>query len=492
MKDLLLIVMVFISKQSAEKKILPLAESDGIQNNVSPFVDVKINKEMGFQFYQYGSNYGNNFQTANFYLTSGGVNMGYTQLNDGYAQRSGIMTINQQGYLNLRVNKTSFQNFQTNEVSLLLNPETNSIENTFYKSSTGQEKVLEFSYDGIRTNTLPNAEGDPTFTRQLVQKEDGSFGYIAKSGGDTTGLMPKVDILDWKDDGTNYIITIKVANLDTFQFSSNPTLVDVGVAGSNPQSANGITTYIDTTSAYSNTALGNGKRIGGFGKIIITFPKSSNTAFAWSYIETAITVTFRGLDNFDQSEGENYSPRRIASDTKCIKDIISAIKKVDSSLPYASWDPTYDRMLVQKSDGTIGYIFKNTPPDFTRINITIPENALHHDSYIDFKQDAYVMVMKFRFRFKQGGMPVNTLLFTMDDPQFDANFRQFGFITAGVFDIPFELIPGTVNQSVYRDVSSVKIAFDGYNFRIAHSVEIPVNGLYSGVLVLPYNLLKTY
>lgn len=40
------------------------------------------------------------------------------------------------------------------------------------------EKLLELSGEGIKTNALIDAQDDPTYTRQLVQKEDGTIGYF--------------------------------------------------------------------------------------------------------------------------------------------------------------------------------------------------------------------------------------------------------------------------------------------------------------------------
>lgn len=161
------------------------------------------------------------------------------------------------------------------------------------------------------------------------------------------------------------------------------------------------------------------------------------------------------------------------------------------SIPNAQRDAGYTRQLVQKEDGTVGYNFIGNHPNYSKVDIVLPENTIHYDSYMNFKQDIHVLAVKFRFRFKQGRLAINTPILTMNDPNFDAQFRELYWITSGVFDMHVDLIGGTVNQSLYRDVSPVKIAFDGYNFKIAQSVEITVDGLYSGMLVLPYNLLRT-
>lgn len=323
-----------ISKQSGGGgKLLPLSDSDGVQDNVSPYVSVNIDKQNGIRFYQYDNYYGMNYQASNFYVTKNGVNLSYSQLNDGNFQRSGSFSVNPSGVLSFSVDKTNSQTYQTDQTTLMLDPENTTIKNIFYKSSIGLQKFLNFSFEGIKTDTLPNAEGDPTFTKQVVIKDDGTFGVkpaIAESGIQT--LYPKVDIIDYTQDSTNYYLRVTVSNMTELGFAGNPYFkVSVGQASNEIEAVGMIASY-----GYSYVNTSSPIYIGGF-HFTITIPKASN-GHPWFWDDNIMmAVTWLGNDNLDIQGGVEspYKPRRIANDTKKIIDI-----KPKGGIPYSGTTQT--------------------------------------------------------------------------------------------------------------------------------------------------------
>lgn len=320
-----------ISKQSGGK-LLPLSEFDGVPDNLSPYVSVNIDKENGIRFNQYDGYYGTWYQTSNFNLTRDGFSMG-CQMNDGSYQRSGGFNINSSGFLILSSNRTSTQNYQSDQTYFTLNSDTNSIKNTFYKGSLGQEKNIEFSFDGIKTNTLPNAEGDPTFTKQVVIKDDGTFGVMPKSTNEyTPTFYPKVDIIEYIQDDTNYYVRIAVSNMQDMTFGGNPYFqVSVGKGGNIITAVAIKGDYADSTGA-PNYAYTNIPFIMGGFHFIVTIPKAENNHPWWNDDSRLISVTWTGRDALDNQGGVTspYEPRRIANDTKKIGDI-----KPKGGIPYS-------------------------------------------------------------------------------------------------------------------------------------------------------------
>lgn len=147
---------------------------------------------------------------------------------------------------------------------------------------------------------------------------------VSSSSASTPSLYPKVDIIDFIKDSTNYIVRVNVSNLTTFGFAGPP-YFEIGLLGSNPVYATGMSTNYDSLLGFSSTP--NPFQVGGFASFIITFPIASNTSPLWSNENVAMTVTWKGTDNLDSQSGPSpYNPRRISSDTKLIKDLKPALK----------------------------------------------------------------------------------------------------------------------------------------------------------------------
>ncbi|MDR6548548.1 hypothetical protein J2810_004638 [Chryseobacterium rhizosphaerae] len=152
----------------------------GKYNNASEYFDLKLNKDAGLRFTQNTDNFGVRANPS-FYVNRDGINLGYVQLSDGTYQRAGTFSINNSGIISFATSRSNVINNQTDYANLIVNPDSKRIQFYFYRGSTGTQKNTFFSIDGIQTDALPNAMGDPTFTRMLVQKEDGTFGYTPKT-----------------------------------------------------------------------------------------------------------------------------------------------------------------------------------------------------------------------------------------------------------------------------------------------------------------------
>ena len=145
-------------------------------------------------------------------------------------------------------------------------------------------------------------------------------------------------------------------------FAGNPYFeVAVGLSGGTITAVGMVGIYSDGNGSQKYSYTQDPFTLGGF-EFILNIPKAQNTHPWWNDIDRMISVTFKGIDNLDTQGGgaSPYNPRRIANDTKKIKDLVPNLKKVDNTIPNGTGDATYTRQLVQKNDGTIGWENKVT------------------------------------------------------------------------------------------------------------------------------------
>lgn len=227
----------------------------------------------------------------------------------------------------------------------------------FSNSTVDTGFTLESS--GFKISGITNAQGDSTFTRQLVQKENGLIGYEPKNSSKPT-LYPKVDIVEYSEDETHYLMKITVSNVDDSTYGTSDTgIFNVSTGGTSAliDAIDVDATFIGSTEYASSPApsIGQYNRIWGY-SFNVKFPKNSNTHPFWKEDNRAITVVFKGRDIADGQGNSPYKPRRYGSDTKLIKLVKPNLKKIDNTIPNGVGDATYTRQLVQKTDGTIGWV----------------------------------------------------------------------------------------------------------------------------------------
>jgi hypothetical protein len=185
------------------------------------------------------------------------------------------------------------------------------------------DDVLEFSNIASFPANGESGKIYVALNTNLIYRWSGSS-YVEISPSNITNFYPKIEILSYDQDTTNYIITIAVSQLTDFITVSNLNSSDLEVImpsdGINPTSAVSISFSNNQflgNSIYNNPApfTLNGYAL----KILI--PKSSNTSLNWNNDESAITVVWKYTDKLDGFNSRVYKPRRFATDTKKIGEI---------------------------------------------------------------------------------------------------------------------------------------------------------------------------
>ena len=295
--------------------------------------------------------------TPMIYQSMEGINMSvYNSPDSNNITRSSAITM-RDGSFQMQASRTNNNTFQTDFNSLILYGNNTTVFG-FYTPSTGQ-KTTTLSSEGIKSNAIPNVQGDETYNKQVVAQFDGTdykLGIIDKdeagSSDGLSSLYPKVDIIEFTSDNTNYYLKVGVSNMQSMGFADTPYFeVAVGKNGMNILANNISTTYQDPRTGlakYSYTE--NPLMIGGF-QFVITIPIASNTNPFWYDKGCIITATWQGNDNLDsrQQGGSPYDPRRLASDSKEIIDIQPKVQ------------PIYPKVnIVEYSDDATHYLMKIT------------------------------------------------------------------------------------------------------------------------------------
>lgn len=299
----------------------------GVQNNSSDYYEFGVTMENGLKYNQVADYFGirniNRFQLSRY-----GADFYYAVLNDsdGYS-KSGSMTVNNFGNFSLISTRTSTVGNVTDHSSVNVLPE-GGVQMNVYSGATVTSKIFYIGKNNIRTNALVNAIGDATFNKVLVVDQDGVFGMVNKDdvgGNKFPTLYPKVTILSFSEDAVDFILRVNVTNLQTFFFSEPYFEFAVGSIGGVPVYPEDVHT-VDYTG--NDVSLTEDPRLGGI-TFTIKFTKSANTNALWRNPNMNITATWIGTDNYDRTAGENgsdYTPARIASDSKPIKDIRPAVR----------------------------------------------------------------------------------------------------------------------------------------------------------------------
>lgn len=171
----------------------------------------------------------------------------------------------------------------------------------------------------LRARSLPDGNSDATFTRSVITRNNGTFGWETRP---TPTFYPKVTINSYTQDASDYILKVTVSNLPPESYSSAGGLFNVSVFGSNPLNAANITATNDSILGYANNIISLSPYIAlGSFDFTIKFPKASNTSPIWNNQNALIAVAWRGTDNADGGTSSPYKPRRLANDGKLIGEL---------------------------------------------------------------------------------------------------------------------------------------------------------------------------
>lgn len=163
---------------------------------------------------------------------------------------------------------------------------------------------------GLKATSL---QGDTTYTKAIIAKPDGTFGWEDKANFATIGgVLPTIKILDYTQDTTNYILRVSYTYSQATP-TDNPKFEVV--IHSAFIKANNITTTQDSINQ-STFSTNNGIGITGFITTIL-IPKAA----AWNNDIIGIMVRLLSIDNGDGGANSTKIVRRIAVDMNLIGNI---------------------------------------------------------------------------------------------------------------------------------------------------------------------------
>jgi len=141
--------------------------------------------------------------------------------------------------------------------------------------------VINLNENGLRVSGIANAQGDPFFTRQLVQKSDGTVGWENKQNTEPVlPYVPMVTIISFDASDPTYLI-MKMMVTGVVGPITSPYFdiwIHTGVA--NDLKAQNVETFGQTLDA-SATLPGNMVSATSF-IINVRFPKATNTSPLWT------------------------------------------------------------------------------------------------------------------------------------------------------------------------------------------------------------------
>lgn len=208
---------------------------------------------------------------------------------------------------------------------------------------------------------MPNAQGDATYTKNIVAKPDGTFGWEDKQNLSTLGgVIPSIKILDYSQDATNYMLRVSYS-----YGQGSPTLpmfeVAIHSAGLRAQD---ITIQSDGVNQSTST-ISNIPKTGFVSTILI--PKATNTSPAWNNDIVGIMVTLLGVDNGDGGASSTKIIRRVVSDMDLIGNIRPKLRD-----NYEKF--TTIRDVTYTADATNYYING-------RLNVAVQANFANNNSF---------------------------------------------------------------------------------------------------------------
>lgn len=171
----------------------------------------------------------------------------------------------------------------------------------------------------INPTYLPNAQGDSTFTKTLVIKDDGTIGSEPKTGL-VLPYVPKVTIKSFSMDSTNFYLRVWVAGI-IGGYKSPPFRI---FADANANYTEAVNITIEQNSVAilplpTNPTFPSVNSI----YFTLTFPRSSNPGGIWTNNVDSINITamFIGAHNQDVAENIVYSIPRVGLDTQIKQSI---------------------------------------------------------------------------------------------------------------------------------------------------------------------------
>jgi len=235
-------------------------------------------------------------------------------------QRAGELNISQ-GQLRLGLRNGDIMNSESSNLNLTHTQAKLEVSHTD-NGIPQPVKTFILSQNGISTDALNDATGDSMYTRQLVQKEDGTLGYIeSRDYVPLNGTPANVFMSgNFNHKGVTFLAT-NSNNTSTTEFTLNNSL---------------IVERLDTNDSISRRTLQK------FYADQIVLDYNGNSV-------NAVTTQFTHTMQFSSTD-----------DTSGNKNVVFSINGLQmTTLPQG--DETFTRQLVQKTDGTVGYEPKTSP-----------------------------------------------------------------------------------------------------------------------------------
>jgi hypothetical protein len=121
--------------------------------------------------------FGNYNKSNSIIFNVDGINILSSSEFDGTYSKGSSITIGS-GIFQMQGNRSDSNN-QTDYTSFIIDP-AGTTTYGFFKGSTSELKQTIFSFEGIKTDTLPDVIGDNDYYLSLVQKADGTIGTVTR------------------------------------------------------------------------------------------------------------------------------------------------------------------------------------------------------------------------------------------------------------------------------------------------------------------------
>lgn len=309
----------------------------------------------------------------------------------------------------------------------------------------------------VGASYMPNAQGDATYTKNLVAKPDGTFGWEDKANLSTMGgILPFIKILDYTQDATNYILRVSYSYGQVGAQAAPLFEVSIHSAGIHAQNITATSDHINQ-STFSSTI--EGISVGGIVYTIL-IPKADNTSPAWNNDIVGIIVRLLSIDRADGGVNSTKIVRRVASDVDLIGNIRPKLRDVYDKF-------TRVRDVTYTFDATNYYIDG-------RLDIGVQANLANNNS---FQLDSFYLAGNLQTG--TGITVTNTatgnFINYQNAPDINSGLTSMGYTT-----IPFRItIPKATNPSAGYNNGGLMLSFV-FRYSSFSSTHAPI--------LIPYSL----
>lgn len=206
-------------------------------------------------------------------------------------------------------------------VNLAPNPSIGTENSTDYSASHSNGLILgDFSQRWVKFNgyfvinpgNMPNAQADTAYTKNIVAKADGTFGWEDKVIVPTDRIVPRLKILNFTTDGIYYNCTGFIENCNPSDpFGSNPNplweIISLGSGGYPLTAVNVLGNVYDSMTSKSGVCAR-------YFNVFFKIEDQGENASLWN-VNKPIHLVFNGYHNSDINNNIVQTVKRVATGT---------------------------------------------------------------------------------------------------------------------------------------------------------------------------------